>query len=81
MRTIDSEREDISYQSAQKEAGARTYEPALSVIDKFNIDVPWSPKLFYYSVRGAENFHIYLWILKDIGTRFTIHNHWRFSLI
>jgi hypothetical protein len=39
-----------------------------SRIDRFNIDLPWSPHLYYYSVRGAENFHIYLWILKDWGT-------------
>jgi hypothetical protein len=38
-----------------------------SRIDRFNIDLPWSPHLYYYSVRGAENFHIYLWILKDWG--------------
>jgi hypothetical protein len=32
----------------------------------FQITVPWSPQM-YFSVRGAENFHIYLWILKDLA--------------
>ncbi len=36
-------------------------------IDDFNIDLPWSPSI-YFSVRGAENFHIYLWIAKDLGS-------------
>jgi hypothetical protein len=35
-------------------------------VDDFNIGVPWSPQI-YFSVRGAENFHIYLWIAKDLG--------------
>lgn len=39
--------------------------PAFDV-DNFNIAVPWSPQI-YFSVRGAENFHIYLWISKDLG--------------
>ena len=25
--------------------------------------IPWSPQI-YFTVRGAENFHIYLWIAK-----------------
>ena len=29
-------------------------------------DVPWSPQI-YFTVRGAENFHIYLWIAKDLS--------------
>jgi hypothetical protein len=33
---------------------------------RFNITVPWSPQV-YFTVRGAENFHIYLWILKDLA--------------
>ena len=28
--------------------------------------IPWSPDL-YYSIRGAENVHVYLWVLKDLG--------------
>lgn len=32
----------------------------------FQIGIPWSPQM-YFSVRGAENFHIYLWILKDLA--------------
>lgn len=32
----------------------------------FQITVPWSPQM-YFSVRGAENFHIYLWIIKDLA--------------
>ena len=32
----------------------------------FQITFPWSPQM-YFSVRGAENFHIYLWILKDLA--------------
>lgn len=32
----------------------------------FQITIPWSPQL-YFSVRGAENFHIYLWIIKDLA--------------
>jgi hypothetical protein len=35
-------------------------------VDDFNIAVPWTPNI-YFSVRGAENFHIYLWIAKDLG--------------
>ena len=35
-------------------------------VDNFNLAVPWTPNI-YFSVRGAENFHIYLWIAKDIG--------------
>lgn len=31
--------------------------------DNFNIAFPFSPKIFF-TVRGAENFHIYLWICK-----------------
>ena len=29
-------------------------------------DVPYSPQI-YFTVRGAENFHIYLWIAKDLS--------------
>jgi hypothetical protein len=32
----------------------------------FQITIPWSPQM-YFSVRGAENFHIYLWIMKDLA--------------
>ena len=32
----------------------------------FYIDIPWSPQT-YFTVRGAENFHIILWIAKDIS--------------
>lgn len=28
--------------------------------------VPWSPQV-YFTVRGSENFHIYLWIAKDLA--------------
>lgn len=28
--------------------------------------MPWSPQV-YFTVRGAENFHIYLWIAKDLS--------------
>jgi hypothetical protein len=28
--------------------------------------IAWSPVIFY-TVRGAENIHIYFWILKDLG--------------
>ena len=31
----------------------------------FSIEVPWSPQI-YLTARGAENMHIYLWILKDL---------------
>eukprot|EP01035_Chromulina_nebulosa_P020172 gene20172-26187_t len=30
----------------------------------FYITIPWSPQM-YFTVRGAENLHIYLWIAKD----------------
>lgn len=33
---------------------------------QFYITLPWSPQM-YFTVRGAENFHIYLWIAKDIA--------------
>jgi hypothetical protein len=34
--------------------------------NNFYITIPWSPQV-YFSVRGAENFHIYLWIAKDLA--------------
>jgi hypothetical protein len=33
---------------------------------QFQLDIPWSPQM-YFTVRGAENVHIYLWILKDLS--------------
>ena len=33
--------------------------------NNFYITMPWSPQV-YFTVRGAENFHIYLWIAKDL---------------
>lgn len=30
------------------------------------ISSPWSPQI-YFTVRGADNFHIYLWIAKDLA--------------
>lgn len=43
----------------------------------FNIDFPFSPYLYYHSVRGAENFHIYLWIAMDLGKdRFPLPQHY-----
>lgn len=33
--------------------------------NNFYITIPWSPQV-YFTVRGAENFHIYLWIAKDL---------------
>lgn len=30
------------------------------------ISTPWSPQI-YFTVRGSENFHIYLWIAKDFA--------------
>lgn len=38
------------------------------VIKNGNIyfDIPFSPQI-YFTVRGAENFHIYLWIAKDLS--------------
>ena len=32
----------------------------------FQITLPWSPQV-YFTVRGAENLHICLWILKDLA--------------
>lgn len=32
----------------------------------FYISIPWSPQI-YLTVRGAENFHIYLWVMKDLS--------------
>lgn len=32
----------------------------------FYIDIPWSPQT-YFTVRGSENFHIILWISKDLS--------------
>lgn len=34
-------------------------------IPKYYISIPWSAQ-FYYSIRGSENFHIYLWVAKDL---------------
>jgi hypothetical protein len=31
-----------------------------SIIAKLNIAKPWDPKDYFRTVRGAENFHIYL---------------------
>mmetsp|Transcript_13325 Transcript_13325/g.18272 ORF Transcript_13325/g.18272 Transcript_13325/m.18272 type:complete len:397 (+) Transcript_13325:31-1221(+) len=36
------------------------------VQENFFITLPWSPQI-YFSVRGSENFHIYLWIAKDLA--------------
>lgn len=33
--------------------------------ENFYITAAWSPQI-YFTVRGAENFHIYLWIAKDL---------------
>lgn len=33
---------------------------------QFYFSVPWSPQV-YFTVRGSENFHIYLWIAKDLS--------------
>ncbi len=35
-------------------------------VHNFYITMPWSPQV-YFTVRGAENFHIYLWIAKDLS--------------
>lgn len=35
-------------------------------VNNFYITMPWSPQV-YFTVRGAENFHIYLWIAKDLS--------------
>jgi hypothetical protein len=32
----------------------------------FYIDIPWSPQT-YFTIRGSENFHIVLWISKDLS--------------
>lgn len=32
----------------------------------FYITVPWSIE-YYFTVRGSENFHIYLWVAKDLA--------------
>lgn len=32
----------------------------------FYITTPWSLK-YYFTVRGSENFHIYLWVAKDLA--------------
>jgi hypothetical protein len=34
--------------------------------DYFYITVPWSLG-YYFTVRGSENFHIYLWVAKDLA--------------
>ena len=36
-------------------------------VDRFNIELPWSARIWLMSLRGAENFHLYLWIAKDFG--------------
>ena len=47
----------------------------------FQITVPWSPQM-YFSVRGAENFHIYLWILKDLAwTQKWYGMSWTFGIL
>eukprot|EP01032_Pedospumella_encystans_P019356 gene19356-22006_t len=47
----------------------------------FQITVPWSPQM-YFSIRGAENFHIYLWILKDLAwTQKWYGMSWTFGIL
>jgi hypothetical protein len=36
--------------------------------DRTNIGYPFHPSRLISTVRGAENFHIYLWVAKDIGS-------------
>lgn len=36
------------------------------ICKQFYFTVPWSPQI-YFTVRGSENFHIYLWIAKDLA--------------
>jgi hypothetical protein len=78
----DGDPEDIGARSMNEEELQRHYEkvmmnaceseqevamPPLLLISKIAewFDVPLSPYLFF-TIRGAENFHIYLWIAKDI---------------
>ena len=37
-----------------------------SFSESIGITVPWSPN-YYFSDRGIDNFHIYLWISKDLA--------------
>jgi hypothetical protein len=46
-----------------------------SIIAKLNIAKPWDPKDYFRTVRGAENFHIYLWVLKDLGNTNAIQRY------
>lgn len=41
-------------------------KPKKTLMDKnFYIAAAWSPQI-YFTSRGAENFHVYLWIAKDL---------------
>ena len=51
-----------------------------SIGNNFQITIPWSPQM-YFSVRGAENFHIYLWIMKDLAwTQSWVVMSWVFGI-
>jgi hypothetical protein len=54
--TVSSSRISIEHDDIKSEEVRR----------QFYFTVPWSPQI-YFSVRGSENFHIYLWIAKDLA--------------
>jgi hypothetical protein len=45
----------------------RTFQIDQEFADKFNLSTPWNISHYYNTAKGAEDFHIYLWIAKDIG--------------
>jgi hypothetical protein len=36
-------------------------------VDRYNIARPWSPFVYFDSLRGVEDFQVYFWIAKDLG--------------
>jgi hypothetical protein len=50
---------------SKSEGSSVPYDQAFA--DKFNLSAPWTLTHYVSTSRGSENFHIYLWIAKDIG--------------
>lgn len=60
----DGNNDTLNYTDGEKGGILTAEDPIHQLANAFS--VPWSPELFY-SVRGAENVHIYFWVAKDIG--------------
>eukprot|EP01038_Epipyxis_sp_PR26KG_P016153 gene16153-21956_t len=61
---LDNNKQVFESSSKDKDNNDDSYN--VSYGSSFYISVPWSPQI-YFTVRGSENFHIYLWIAKDLS--------------